>query len=297
LIRGIQKHFSRQRKYTPTFVKTHFHYGGCWQTNKRAFGFDLGRAPINLLWAPIYIAFIAVLLLLRLAGIKQATTWAKNLPGGLTTRVQSYVNQKVELDLVCKDGLKRAMLSEVESLSISKPNSIEKQNEQEKQLEDIVEQSLKQLMLTRTASADISNTLFSTAIGALAFKKFTPGGFGLGIILASLWVKFKAEKSFFLGDTMGSWYYAVFPPKPDPIEITLSVLCVMLLLAIVASFSGLATDPIQARIGIHKKRLNTLLKQLEKDLVDKASNRFKPLDPYIARILELFDTFKSQISL
>lgn len=302
LIKGIRKHFADKRNYVPQFVARHFLYPGCWHTNRAAFGLDLFRAPLNLLWAPFYITIILMLLLMRMAGIKRASSLAKQLPGGLTTRVQQKVNALVAKELVDGEGLREAVLKEVEALSVA-PESIlltvshtQARNPWEDKLEEIIDQSLKQLMLTRTASADITNTLASTAVGALAFNKFTPGGFGLGIILATLWVKFRAEKNFFLGDTIGSWYYGVFPPKPSLLETSAGILIVMMILALVASFSGLVSDPIQAKTGMHKNRLNKMLRQLEKDAVEKANSRFKPLDPYVARILELFDTLKSQLS-
>lgn len=302
IMRATLKHFDQKQREVSVFCKNHFSYPGCWQTNKHAFAFDLVRAPINLCWATIYITLVLLFLLLSGLGFKQAKMWANKLPGGFTTDVQRYINQHILNDLIDAEKLKEDIIASLKVCTDNETDSLTSHSAQvqkdfEAQLETIVADSVKHLMLARTASADITNALISTAIGAFTLKTFTPGSIGLGIVATGLLVKYKAEENFFLGQHLGSWYYTLFPPEPSLIETSIGVISVMFAFAFIASLSGLITDPIQSALGLHQRRLKKLLTQLNKDIVDRMNSRFKPLDPYIARILELIDTLKSPLSM
>ncbi len=290
---GIQDYFNGRLQHVPCFVKTHFQYPGCWHINKLAFGSDLLRAPVNLLWAPFYVAIVLVCMVCSLCGFRWAGNLAAKMPGGFTTRVQSHVNELVKAELIDEEAMGDFL---TQRLQRALPNAYETERiDNHNRLEIIVKDALSQLMLTRTASADISNTLLSTAMGALLFKKFTPGGIGIGFVLAAVWAQEHAARNFFLGDWAGKWFYTLFPPSPGLIEQVIAVFLVMLMLSVFASFSGLLTDPVQAHLGLHSRRLRKMLRQLEQDMLARSKSRFKPLDPYVARILEIFDLLKAQL--
>lgn len=293
---AISRFFANKRKQVPDFVRSHFRYPGCWHTNKHGLGLDLLRAPINLLWAPLYISLVLLLLLIAMCGFKSAKRWLGAIPTGLTTQVQRHVNERIRAELLSREELKQEVLAEL-SAALETNDGTTGHSDKLVHLETIVDEALSQLILTRTASADIANTLFSTAFGAMIFKKFTPGGFGIGLLIAAYYATESAKQSFVFGPTLGGIYYSLFPPQASWIENTAGVALAMLILATVASFSGLITDPVQSWLGLHRMRLNKMLRKLEMDLIKKTSSSFKPLDPYIARILELFDTFKAQINL
>ncbi len=56
-----------------------------------------------------------------------------------------------------------------------------------------------------------------------------------------------------------------------------------------AAFSGVLSDPIQRRFGIHQRRLNKLLNALEAQLRGKGEAHFTVRDHYVARIFDLFE--------
>lgn len=291
---GIEDFFSESQLAVDGFIRRHYCYPGCWKTNRVAFGFDLLRAPINLIWAPIYIAILLVILLLSRCGFKRCGPWVSRIPGGMTTNVQRNINTKIDVELLERERLTLCIRGRLEHLHPTLENSVELSSYQQN-LESIVDESLKQLMQTRTAVADISNTMLSTIVGALVFKKFTPGGIGIGILATSMWLNYRASENFFLGSALGGVYYSFFPKQASLLENSLGVFLAMVVLAVLASFSGLLTDPIQSILGLHRRRLRKMLVQIEKDFVEKKDSRFKTIDPYVARILELFDTLKSQI--
>lgn len=298
---GIQDYFSLCRSQIPHFIKTHFWVPGCWQTNRLAFGVDLLRAPINLIWAPLYLCFQLLFFALGKAGWLGAKKWAAKIPAGLTTKVQRNINGLIQNELLDVEKLHtcidKYLLPVANQLIAEQELHGEDKRKVYSELNSIVDDALKQLMQSRTAAADISNTIFAAMVGAIAFKKFTPGGIGIGLIVAGVWVKLRAQQNFMLGETAGGWYYTVFPPQANTTENLVAIIAVMLVLSVIATFSGLVTDPLQALLGVHKRRLNKLVNRLEHNLLQRSSAGFKTFDPYVARILDLFDTVKSHIGI
>jgi hypothetical protein len=68
---------------------------------------------------------------------------------------------------------------------------------------------------------------------------------------------------------------------------------VLATLAIFSAFSGIITDPIQARLGIYGKRLNRLIDSLENTLMDKRDSDLKLRVIYLARVFDTLDLFKT----
>ena len=162
-----------------------------------------------------------------------------------------------------------------------------------RQLEPLIADAISQYRVTRTAAADITNSLSCTVLGAFAFQKFTPGGIGLGVLLASMLAQTLAARDFFLGETIGGWYYSVFPPEPT-LAVTAGVMiAVMAALAAFAALSGMIFDPVQAAVGLHRRRLNKLLDHLERDVTRTTQSSFRPKDQFVARILDTFDMIRA----
>ncbi|WP_143247592.1 DUF6635 family protein [Agaribacterium haliotis] len=300
LRQGLQDYFDDRRTQVKAFVKQEFSYPGCWHNNKHAFGWDLLRVPLNLLWAPLYLLLQLLCLTLKHLGPRRlkplVTQTSRRLPAGFRTAVQRLLNNKYRQVFVDTALLKHYICARLEQLP-QREFDEQQQLELERELGLIVDDVLEQLMLSRTAHADIGNTVFSTAVGALAFKKFTPGGIGLGVLLAALWVRWRAEQDFWLGEFAGGLYYRLFPPSPNLYDLVLACAAVMLALAFIASFSGLIIDPVLRLTGSHQRRLKRMLKHMHRDLLASTGNQYRSLDPYIARILELFDTVKAPLSL
>ncbi|MBU2963879.1 hypothetical protein Q4508_11665 [Amphritea sp. 2_MG-2023] len=298
VLKGIRSYFRRCQQRVPDFVTAHFSYPAALKTNRVAFGLDILRAPVNLFWAPLY----ALVSLIRFfVGRSPRLSWLHRLlgrfPAGFTTQVQTHIS-----DLVLRDLLRHHQTSE--SLSWYIAEALRELYQQQgvgdpdiaqfhRQAEPIIEDALAQYRVTRTASADITNTLSCTVLGAFAFQKFTPGGIGIGLMLASMVSTQLASRDFFLGETLGSAYYGVFPPSPS-IGITLATIAgVLALLSAGAALSGVISDPVQAATGLHRYRLTKMLKHMEQDMLKQSSSSFRPKDQYIARIMECFDLLRA----
>jgi len=63
--------------------------------------------------------------------------------------------------------------------------------------------------------------------------------------------------------------------------------------AILTSFSGIITDPIQYKLGLHQKRLNKLIDSLDKELRGLGDSGLHFKEQYIARVFDLLDLFRA----
>lgn len=295
---GIQRYFDDCRARVPAFIDRHFHYPGALETNRMALGWDMLRAPINLLWAPVYaLACLIKILTPKRTGLMWLHGLANRVPAGFTTRVQQHISDLILADLL-NDGQEAPLLGSylIEALeAVYERYAVEPVDHQRfsKLAEPLVADALSQYRITRTASADITNSISCTVLGAFAFQKFTPGGIGLGVVLASMLAKNLAARDFILGETIGEWYYSWFPPEPTLATTASVMIAVMAALAAFAALSGVIFDPVQAAVGLHRRRLHKLLDHLQRDVTHSTQSSFRPKDQFVARILDTFDMIKS----
>ena len=301
--RATQEYFARCEDNIPNFVNRHFRYPGAITTNRVAFGWDMLRAPLNLFWAPIY----ALVCVLKYAtGRSRKLAWFHRtlqlVPSGFSTRVQQHISTLVVCDLLQHHEnneqvktLKHYIIDSLEKVYESGNKAHPTHQQFHEAVEPLVDEALTQYQVTRTASADIANSLSCTVLGAFAFKKFTPGGVGIAIVLASILTKTMATQNFIFGKTLGGIYYRLFPPEPSLATLSIALVAVMTVLSALAAFSGIVTDPIQAAMGLHQKRLKKMLAHLEQDFLNKTQNSFRPKDQFIARIMDTFDMIKSSL--
>ncbi|GGC59337.1 hypothetical protein GCM10011362_04690 [Marinobacter halophilus] len=295
---GIERYFDDCRARVPAFIDRHFHYPGAIATNRMALGWDMLRAPVNLLWAPVY-ALVCLLKILtpKRAGLMWLHNFASRVPAGLTTRVQQHISHLILVDLL-NDGqegplLDRYLIEALEAVYERHTPAPTDHQRFTKLIGPLVADTLSQYRVTRTASADITNSISCTVLGAFAFQKFTPGGIGLGVVLASMVAKTLAARDFILGETIGSWYYSWFPPEPSLMTTVSVMVAVMASLAAFAALSGVIFDPVQAAVGLHRRRLHKLLNHLQRDVSLSTQSSFRPKDQFVARILDTFDMIRS----
>lgn len=295
---GIEHYFDDCRARVPAFIDRHFHYPGALATNRMALGWDMLRAPVNLLWAPVYaLTCLLKVLLPKRTGLMWLHGLANRVPAGFTTNVQQHISHLILVDLLNngQEGsiLEGYLIGALEAVYERHTCEAVDQKRFGKLIEPLVADALSQYRITRTASADITNSISCTVLGAFAFQKFTPGGIGLGVVLASMLAKTLAAQNFILGETVGGWYYSWFPPEPSVATTASVMIAVMASLAAFAAFSGVIFDPVQAAVGLHRRRLHKLLDHLQRDVTLSTQSSFRPKDQFVARILDMFDMIRS----
>ncbi len=293
---GAQRYFDDCRGRVDGFVAQHFCYPGAWRTNRIAIGWDLLRAPINLFWAPFYLLTQAMAWMLQRAGLTATAQRLYKTPSGLTTDVQRHLAHLCQDELLQRpqQGGKTDLLLEYIVGELDESIHIDELPAQlQGQLQQLLDDALEQYALSRTATAEIGNSLSTTLTGFFAFQKFTPGGIAIGLLLASTVARELATRDFLFGPTLGDLYYGWFPPAPTLAMSIATTAGVLLVLSSIAALSGILTDPLQSALGIHQRRLHKMLDHLEQSFATRSSRRFRTGEQLLARLLDLVDAART----
>ena len=63
----------------------------------------------------------------------------------------------------------------------------------------------------------------------------------------------------------------------------------MIAASTLAAFAGIVADPVQRRLGLHRRRLDKMIDALERQLADPDAPSFAVRAHYVARLSDLFD--------
>ena len=146
---------------------------------------------------------------------------------------------------------------------------------------------------SRMATAEITTGVVATGFGALAVKQATPGLVTLGSALAAAIAQQNAIAAFPLGAGLGGLWYSWFPAAAGPGLLAATTGGVVIVGAVLAAFSGVLTDPLKRRLGLHRRRLLRLLGELERALCDEGEGSVRLRDHYVARLIDLLDLVTS----
>jgi hypothetical protein len=302
---GIRRYIRARRQRVPTFVNRHFSLCGSLAVHRLAFGFDLLRAPANLLLMGPH------------AGMKAAGLLADKLGGHRIARriearsllLRTDVSRRIEwlvltdlLELPCcqrdqkshRDALAETILDDPRLTDLGEERLCAiGRHADDPAFRARLSGTMATYGATRAAAADITTSLLTLSSGALVLKQLTPGAVTLGPALAALIAQQSAIGAFPLGATLGGLWYAMFPVAPSAMLIAGLTGGLMIAISCAAAFAGLAADPIQRRVGLHARRLNRLLDALERQMLDPDAPAFAVHDHYVARLLDLFDLLGS----
>jgi len=102
-----------------------------------------------------------------------------------------------------------------------------------------------------------------------------------------------AVADFPLGASLGGVWYGIFPIGPSPALVAATVAGLMLLGSVIAAFAGVIADPVQVRLGIHRRRLLRLLATLDAEMDGSRDKPFAAQEHFLARSFDLWDAAMS----
>ena len=294
--RAMRRWIEGCRDRLPGFVERTYGPHGALEIHRRAIGPDLLRTPANLLLA-------LPNALLRLAADASRASGRNEMAGrlaGMRLFLESDVGREItwrlhaDLLLLPLDQGDRsldrdALLEEI----LAEPavrNAISRGLEplQDPAGDPGIRSWLADALVTysgsRVAATDLANALVSSGIGGLLLRRPTPGMVSLGTGTA------KAIAAKFAGGTLGAALGGGTTAKIAGASLACAAAGSLIAIVLVAStLSGVVTDPLQARLGLHQRRLRRLLNGLEARLDDPTSDAYALQDQYVARILDLVD--------
>ena len=266
-------YFESRRARVDGFVARRFSVRGALALHRKALGLDLLRAPLNVLLAVPAAAA-------KLAAAAAHALGAERLAGSLASRrilLRTAVERELEwlivtdlLELPCrqddrisgKDALTDAILSRPQ-VRAALGGALEAAGRRGDLESGDLGLAMAGFAGRRAMAGGIVTTLAMLGAGAATVKQVTPGALVLGPALAGALAYQAAVAAFPLGAALGGLWYALFPVAVPPALIAGVTAGLMAAGAVATTFAGVLADPIQRRLGLHRRRLLRLIDELE----------------------------------
>ncbi len=284
-----------RRARIDAFVDRHFSLAGSLELNRHALGWDLVRAPTNISLAAPELARRGMVRLARASGARRIAAKIDRRRLVLDTDVARELEWRLFRDLLElpfeargraleRDAFAEEILADPRIAALVEGALPEARPDARARIED----AIAAYAATRVAAADLTSGIASAGIGLALFHKLTPGALSLGPVAAHALIQHAAITAFPLGAGLGGFWYGLFP-SAAPLALSAAMTGgVALGLAVVSAFSGVVTDPLQRRLGLHRKRLLKLIDAVEAALKGDDA-RFVAHDQYVARLFDLID--------
>lgn len=297
---AVARYIASRRERIPDFTQEHFSLKGSARLHRHAIGWDLIKAPVNAGASVVTALQNLSAKALEIGGAPQHAAKLKSKALFITTEVSEQINRRIYDQLLelpfqnetatFVDGLMAEILnaSEIQELYQATLKTLALSDDKTA-LEQKLTEAFADYAHSRTAAADIAVTLASAATGFLLLHKVTPGLASLSTAIAQSLAQSVAAHTFWAGPWAGRLYYGLAGASATPLLSLGTFTSVLIPAALVATFSGIATDPIQLKLGLHDRRLNQLLDNLEKVLLGEEGVEISVKEHYIARILDVVD--------
>lgn len=303
--KSINEYIKSREQKVPEFVATYFSIKGAFRINKKAFGLDIVKAPMNIAWMPPFLIMRLSSKLASIAGLNNISSKMEKLPKGFKTAVEREVNWLIYHDLLeipYKDGDRESDKDALLETCLAQPemkmllnryfNQITRRSV-DPNFRASLENYMNELTNCRTAASDLAGCVVSMASGAMAGHQFTPGALSSGTVLANTIAQQVAISNCLFGNTIGSLWYGLFPASASLGLLATTIGSSLLGLSVVSAFAGIIVDPIQAKLGLHEKRLKKLIRKIGRELTDADDSTLRFKDVYIKYMFDVVDFFRT----
>lgn len=298
---GIERYIEDRLARIPGFVDRHYSFRGALRIHAHAFGWDLLRVPLNIVWSAVCLVSAGIGLLARLLGLNPLATLLARVPPGIETDMDREVKWLIVTDLLelpYADGVREsrhdALMEEIlrdpqlEGLIDAELAAIQGPGENPRFWEDL-DRKLAEYGATRTGAADLASNVMVVLSSKLSLGKVSYGALSAGGAVSVTLANSIAASNFWLGSTLGAYYYAVFPAAVSTRLLVAVTGVIVVLLAFVSTFIGVLTDPVQAKLGIHQRRLRKLVRVIERDLTGELPGELRLREKYLGKVFDVVD--------
>lgn len=290
-----------RRAEVDAFVARHFAWPGTFRLHRAALGLDVLRAPLNVIMSPLLLLTRLMTWVCRRLGLGRAADWLGRRRLILRTDVAARVEAAVLTELLhvplpatagarSPEAQTRAILAApaYRAAIRARPGVAEA-----RAMAESIAGAVADYSGTRAAIAEFTTALVTLAVGAWVFHAVTPGLLSMAPDVARTMSHSTAVAEFPLGATLGAGWYAVFPVGPTPERVASTVLALVLTGSVVSAFAGTLADPVQAWLGIHRRRLLRLLARVEALAEGGRETPSLPREHLLARSFDLWDAAMS----
>ena len=299
--RGVARYIATREEKVPHFVNRHYSLRGALQIHAHAFGWDLVRVPVNIIWSLVNLVLALIGLVAKIVRLKRISQYIKKIPPSIETDMDRQIKWLVItelLELPYADGPRKSDQDALMDEIMKDPDLrdlIDEQLQSVKGAQDKpefwqnLERKLAEYGATRTGAADLASNVMVLFCSKLALGQTAYGTLSAGSAVSVSLAQSIAVSNFWLGSAAGSYYYAVIPVAVSLRFLIAITAAIAIVLAFVSTFIGIITDPIQAKLGIHQKRLCKLIKAIQRDLVEEGKGDFQLREKYVGRVFDIVD--------
>lgn len=304
VIQGIETYLISRKAKVPEFVERHLSFRGALSLHKKTFGKDFYKHPLNMLWGlPSFIIHGAAALF-RKTGVRKASQILDKMPTGIPTALQAELQWLIYTELLelpfvqgerafQRDALMEAVLSRPEISELCEQYLEQIRNKSDcPEFRQKLESHLAEYGKTRMAVTELAGSLISLATSYAAFNKAMPGALSTGMAAATAIAQHTAIANFWLGPTLGAWYYSLFPASASTGLVIATTGTMMAAISAVAALAWIVVDPLLTWTGIHERRLNRFIEAVGDELRGTARSDYRVRDHYIARVFDLLDILR-----
>lgn len=294
-------YFAGVRGRIDGFIDANFSVAGSARLHRHAVGWDLLKAPANVMLSVPQVALKLGALAARGVGAAGAADALGRRSLFLETATGRELRWRLMTELLqlpFEDGGRRSSADAMAAAILAHPRlqallleagAAAARNRDDPAFRARLEAALTDYAGTRAAAAEITTGLLTIGTGAVAFHKATPGAIALGPVIAGSLAQGAAISSFPLGATAGGLWYSVFPAQASPFLVAGATAGVIGVAALATAFAGMLSDPLQRALGLHRRRLGALVDSLERGFAKPDAKGFSACDIYVARIIDLSD--------
>ena len=302
---GMAAYITSRRASIPVFIDRHFSFRGALALHRKTFGRDFYKHPVNLLWGlPVALVQGAADLLDK-AGAKRPATWLHRMPRGMPTVLHQELQWLIYTDLLelpyaqegrasHRDALMEHILAEPEIAALCAEYVTQLHSVADRPaFQAALERHLEEYGKTRGAVSELAGSLINLAAGYAALRKATPGALSAGTAAATAIAQHLAIANFWLGSTLGAWYYAVFPVSASAGLVAATTGTMIAAGGVLTALAWIVIDPLLATTGIHRRRLDRFVTALGEELRGGRRGDYRVRDHYIARVFDVLEMLRA----
>lgn len=301
ITRGTARYIVSRRVKVDAFVKKNYSFRGALKVHSHAFGWDLIRVPVNVIWSIFNIILAFAAFISKRAGWKRLYDRIGRIPPGLETDMDKEINRLIITELLELPYRHGGRISDNDALmqEIMRDPVLQQLLDNEMggltrlrhdpQLREELERKLKEYSATRLAAADLASNVLLLVSSKIALGNASFGVLSAGSAVSASIVHAMAVSNFWLGSVAGAYWYALFPVASTARLFIAVTAVIAIFVALASTFVGIVTDPIQAKLGWHQKRLQKLVSAVEQDLLGESTGPFQLREKYMGRLLDVVD--------
>jgi len=302
---GMEAYITSRRARIPVFIDRHFSFRGALALHRKTFGRDFYKHSVNLLWGLPVALVKGAADLLEKAGAKRTAKGLHRIPRGIPTVLQKELHWLIHTDLLelpsvhegrasHRDALLEHILAEPWISALCDEYLTKLQSGADRpEFRAALERHLEEYGKTRGAVSELAGSLINLAAGYAALSKATPGALSAGTAAATAIAQHIAIANFWLGSTLGSWYYAVFPVSASAGLVAATTGAMIAAVGVLTALAWIVIDPLLAKTGIHRRRLDRFVTALGEELRGGRRGDYRVRDHYIARVFDVLDILRA----